>query len=69
MVSYDCRGERRLPPPDQDVEPAFSDGAEVAPLMTLGAPLWSQSAARANSGTQSYFGNGAPLSTCSALTM
>ena len=50
------------------VPAAFSDGAEGAPLMTLGAPLWSQSAARANSGTQSYFGNGAPLSTCSALT-
>ena len=30
MVSYDCRGERRLPPPDQDVEPAFSDGDDHA---------------------------------------
>ena len=47
---------------------AFADGAEGAPLMTMGAPLWSQSTARAHSGARSYFGNGNPLSTCSALT-
>lgn len=46
----------------------FADGAEGAPLMTMGAPLWSQSATRAKSGVQSYFGNGNPLSTCAALT-
>jgi hypothetical protein len=46
----------------------FSDDAEGAPQMTMGAPLWSQSAARAHAGVQSYLGNGAPLSTCSALT-
>lgn len=71
-----CRGGteegnriRRASSPQGALVPApFADGAEGAPLMTMGAPLWSQSATRANSGVQSYFGNGNPLSTCAALT-
>jgi Immune inhibitor A peptidase M6 len=71
-----CRGGteegnqiRKAASPQGVLVPApFSDGAEGAPQMTMGAPLWSQSATRAHSGTQSYFGNGTPLSTCSALT-
>lgn len=47
---------------------SFADGAEGAPQMTLGAPLWSQSTTRAHAGLKAYFANGVPLSTCSALT-
>lgn len=50
------------------VPAAFVDGAEGAPQLTMGAPLWSQSAVRAHAGTKSYLGSGTPLSTCSALT-
>jgi hypothetical protein len=35
--------------------------------MTMGS-LWSISGTRAHAGTKSYFANGAPLSTCAALT-
>jgi hypothetical protein len=46
----------------------FFDGAEGAPLMNQGAPLWSQSTTRAHAGTKAYFANGNPVSTCSPLT-
>jgi len=45
----------------------FSDDAEGAAKMTMGS-LWSISGTRAHAGTKSYFANGAPLSTCAALT-
>lgn len=46
----------------------FFDGAEGAPQMILGAPLWSQSTTRARTGTKSYRGDGLPTNTCAALT-
>ncbi len=71
-----CRGGneeinqiRRSSSPQGPLTPVtFTDGAEGAPLMTMGAALWSQSSTRARTGTKSYFANGNPLSTCSALT-
>lgn len=45
----------------------FSDGAEGATTMTMGT-LWSQSTTRARTGSRSFFGNGNPTNTCSALT-
>lgn len=46
----------------------FFDGAEGAPLMNPGAPLWSQASTRAHTGSKAYFADGNPFSTCSALT-
>ena len=46
----------------------FTDGAEGAPQMTMGAPLWSVSTTRAHSGTHAYFGTGVPTNACAALT-
>jgi len=70
-----CRGGieegnqvRRTGAPQGTLVPApFSDGAEL-PQMSQGAPLWNVSATRAHAGGVSYFANGAPASTSSALT-
>jgi hypothetical protein len=45
----------------------FFDGGEV-PQMTQGTPLWGLSGTRVHAGSLSYFANGGPASTCSALT-
>lgn len=47
---------------------SFQDGAEGSPQMKLGAPLWSVSTTRANSGTHAYFGDGSSLNSCASLT-
>src|SRR6185503_3895639 len=67
--NQDANQIRRSATPLGSLAPvAFADGAEGAPLMTMGPPLWSQSATRAHAGTKSYFANGNPVSTCSQLS-
>ncbi len=67
--SVDGNLVRKGAPPLGALAPApFADGAEGAPSMTMGSPLWSQSSTRANSGAKSYFGDGSWASTCASLT-
>ena len=70
-----CRGGRedgnlvrRSGTPEGSLVPGtFADGADGAPDLAMGS-LWSISSARAHAGTKSYFADGVPTSTCSALT-
>jgi immune inhibitor InhA-like protein len=71
-----CRGGveeanmlRRSGTPEGELVAApFEDGAEGVPLMSVGAPLWSQTAVRAHAGSVSYVASGTPANSCSALT-